>query len=74
MKKYSNGELTVIWRPEKCIHAGYCVRLLPQVYDPHQTPWVKPQNASTQQLVDQIRQCPSGALSYRLNLGKEKSR
>lgn len=64
-KEYSNGEITIIWQAGKCIHSGNCVRLLPNVYHPKEAPWVKPENATTQQLVDQINQCPSGALSYR---------
>jgi len=66
-KEYSNGEVTVMWKPELCIHAAVCVRLLPDVYKPKQAPWVTPQNATTEQLIDQIKQCPSGALSYRMN-------
>ena len=66
-KKYSNGEITVIWKPERCIHAGICVKMLPQVYKVGERPWVKPENATTEQLKAQINQCPSGALSYRMN-------
>jgi len=66
-KEYTNGDITVIWKPELCIHAGICVKLLPAVYKPKQAPWVTPENASTDQLINQIKQCPSGALSYRHN-------
>lgn len=65
--EYSNGEITVIWQPEKCTHSGICVKMLPQVYNPKERPWVKPQNATTDELKAQIDQCPSGALSYRIN-------
>jgi uncharacterized Fe-S cluster protein YjdI len=65
--EYTNGELTIIWQPEKCIHAGVCVRTLPQVYDPAKRPWITIENATTEQLKAQIDQCPSGALSYRMN-------
>jgi len=70
IKEYSNGELTVIWKPDLCIHSGNCVRLLPAVYHPKEAPWVKPENATTEELIDQINQCPSGALSYRMNESK----
>ncbi|WP_029905117.1 (4Fe-4S)-binding protein [Prevotella sp. 10(H)] len=65
--EYTNGEVTVIWRPEICQHSGICVRTLPQVYNPNERPWVKPQNATTEQLIAQIKMCPSGALRYRMN-------
>jgi len=64
-KEYSNGEITVIWQPQKCQHAGICVKTLPQVYKPGEKPWVKVENASTDALKDQINQCPSGALSHK---------
>jgi len=67
---YSNQEVTVIWRPALCIHSGVCVRTLPKVYHPADKPWVKVENASTQELIDQIKTCPSGALSYKMD--KEK--
>ncbi|WP_051697941.1 (4Fe-4S)-binding protein [Prevotella sp. 10(H)] len=53
-----------MWRPEICQHSGICVRTLPQVYNPNERPWVKPQNATTEQLIAQIKMCPSEALRY----------
>lgn len=67
MREYSNGEITIIWKPEKCIHAGVCVRTLPKVYQPCERPWVKPENATTEELIAQIELCPSGALTYHKN-------
>lgn len=64
IKEYSNGELTVVWKPQKCVHAGECVKALPEVYNPKEKPWIKAENVSTQALKDQIAKCPSGALSY----------
>lgn len=71
IKEYTNGELTVIWQPELCCHAGHCVKMLPKVYCPKDRPWVKIGNATTEQLMAQIHACPSGALTYRLEK-KEK--
>ena len=67
IKEYSNGELTVIWKPKKCIHSGICVKTLPEVYQPKEKPWVKHENATTEALKSQIDKCPSGALTYRMN-------
>lgn len=67
VKEYSNGELTVVWKPEKCIHSGICVKTLPKVYHPKEKPWIKPEMASTSELKSQINKCPSGALSFYLN-------
>ena len=71
-KEYSNGELTIVWQPEKCIHSGVCVKTLPQVYNHKEKPWIKQHNARSEQLVRQIDTCPSGALSYFFN-NDEKS-
>lgn len=63
--EYPSGEITILWKPELCIHSAVCVRTLPEVYDPKRRPWIRPENASTGQLTEQIGKCPSGALSIR---------
>ena len=67
IKHYSNGELTVVWKSHLCQHSGVCVRTLPQVYNTRLRPWIKPENATTNELKAQIEKCPSGALSYFMN-------
>ena len=63
-KEYSNGEISVVWKPGLCIHAGECVKALPEVYNPNEKPWIKVENGTTEALQAQIKKCPSGALSY----------
>lgn len=63
--EYSNGEVTIIWKPSLCQHAGICVKLLPKVYNPKSRPWIKPENATSQELINQVQQCPSGALTIK---------
>ena len=72
VKHYTNGELTVVWKPGLCTHSGVCVRTLPMVYNTTARPWIKPENASTAELKAQIGKCPSGALSYFINDGEDK--
>ncbi len=69
VKTYTNGEITIVWEPARCTHSGICVKTLPQVYNPLAKPWIKIENATTEQLKDQISKCPSGALSYYVNDG-----
>jgi uncharacterized Fe-S cluster protein YjdI len=64
---YSNGEVTVIWKPGLCIHSGICVKGLPEVFKPGQQPWIDPGKVATQLIIDQVKKCPSGALSYTMN-------
>ncbi len=63
-KKYTKDELTIVWKPGKCIHAAVCVHTLPKVYNPQAKPWIAVDNATTEELKAQIESCPSGALSY----------
>lgn len=64
VKRYSNGEITVIWRPKLCIHSVRCVRGLPKVFNVLRRPWVDPFAATTDEIIAQVEQCPSGALSW----------
>jgi uncharacterized Fe-S cluster protein YjdI len=66
-KEYSNGEVTVVWEPGKCIHSGICVKTLPAVYNPEAKPWIKVENATTAELKEQIDACPSRALTWYMN-------
>ncbi len=66
-KEYTNGEVTIVWKPKTCIHAGECVRGLPSVFNSKARPWINPEGATTQEIVDQVKKCPSGALSYYMN-------
>lgn len=66
-KRYTNGEVTIVWQPAKCIHSMNCFKGLPQVFDPNKRPWANAEGATTAQIVNQIKKCPSGALSYEMN-------
>ena len=63
--EYSNGEVTIVWKPGLCIHSGNCVRGLPAVFNVKRRPWIDASAAGTQAMIDQVGKCPSGALSYR---------
>jgi uncharacterized Fe-S cluster protein YjdI len=62
--KYSNGEVTIVWKPDLCTHSGYCAKGLPDVFKPKQRPWITPESSVTEKIIDQVKKCPSGALSY----------
>lgn len=64
IKHYTNGEVTIVWEPERCIHSAICFRGLPTVFKPKDRPWVVPTGAPTGQIIAQIEACPSGALRY----------
>ena len=63
IKRYSNGEITVVWKPSLCVHSTICAMGLPEVFDPHRRPWVVLNGYDSKTIVDQVERCPSGALS-----------
>jgi uncharacterized Fe-S cluster protein YjdI len=62
-KEYTNGEITVVWKPDLCIHSTICWNGLGDVFRPKERPWIKIDAASSEQIAAQVAQCPSGALS-----------
>lgn len=66
-KHYTNGEVTIVWKPKTCIHSAICVKGLPEVFHTKELPWITPENSSTEKIIDQVKKCPSGALSYLMN-------
>lgn len=66
-KKYSNDDVTVVWKPSICIHSTICWKGLIEVFNPRERPWIKMEGAETERIVEQIQKCPSGALSFYYN-------
>lgn len=69
-KKYSNGEVTIVWKPAACIHSTICWRRgtgMPQVFNPKERPWIKMEGGESAAIVEQVKKCPSGALSFYYN-------
>lgn len=64
---YTNGEITVLWQPDKCLHAGHCRTRLPEVFDARSDLGIDMKAADSRKIVETILHCPSGALSYTLN-------
>ncbi|HEU4470677.1 MAG TPA: (4Fe-4S)-binding protein [Flavisolibacter sp.] len=75
-KTYTNGEVTIVWKPASCIHSTLCWKEatgLPSVFDPRVRPWIRPEGASTEKIIEQVNKCPSGALTFYYN-GQEPAR
>lgn len=74
-REYATDELVVEWRPELCYHDRACIRAQPAVFDPNRRPWVEAGAASTADVEEAVRRCPSGALrSHRVGLRVEPER
>lgn len=64
IERYRNGEITVTYDPDVCIHAGRCVKGLPGVFDAKKKPWVDIDGAEADAIEAQVAKCPSGALGF----------
>ena len=66
-KHYTNGEVTIVWQNALCTHSANCVKGLPEVFKPRESPWIRPENSTTEKMIEQVKKCPSGALSFFMN-------
>lgn len=72
-REYRNEQIIVYWEPELCIHAGNCFRGLPEVFKPHERPWVLVNAASADRIAQVVMNCPTGALHFeRLDGGPQE--
>ncbi|MBI1342992.1 MAG: (4Fe-4S)-binding protein [Terrimonas sp.] len=67
---YSNDDITVVWKPHVCQHSTLCWKGLIQVFNPQKKPWVNIDAADSERIIEQVKICPSGALSYFMNRDK----
>ncbi|MDI9311102.1 MAG: (4Fe-4S)-binding protein [Limnohabitans sp.] len=69
-KKYSNKDITIVWKPDACIHSTKCWKGengLLSVFNPSVKPWINAEGATIEEIIKRINNCPSGALSYYSN-------
>jgi len=66
-KHYTKDGLTVIWKSGLCIHSTNCWRGLGEVFDPQVNPWINMDGADKERIIEQVKKCPSGALSYTID-------
>ena len=62
LQMYESREVRVTFDPELCIHSRVCLRTLPAVFDVARKRWVRPENATTDEVLATVAKCPSGAL------------
>jgi CDGSH-type Zn-finger protein/uncharacterized Fe-S cluster protein YjdI len=66
---YESDEIKVTYDLKRCIHAGECVRGMPEVFDVKKKPWIQPDKSSSKKIADVIEKCPTGALHYEIKKG-----
>lgn len=66
-RNYVGKKITIHDNRKICSHAAECVNNLPSVFRLDARPWIDPDGAQTEAVVDTVRKCPSGALSYSID-------
>ncbi len=66
-RQYTNGEITVFWRPAKCVHATTCFRELLDVFNPGRRPWINMKGAPTRRIIEVVNKCPTQAIYWKYN-------
>ncbi len=61
---YARAKITIHDNRGLCAHAGACTDQLAAVWRMKQEPWIDPDGAARDAVIETIKQCPSGALSY----------
>ena len=69
---FSNRDITVTYDPCVCINAERCARELSNVFRNSVIPWIDLDGDSTDNIVRQVKKCPSGALKFAYNNQNEE--
>jgi CDGSH-type Zn-finger protein/uncharacterized Fe-S cluster protein YjdI len=70
IRDYVGKEVTISYDAGRCIHAGECTRGAPQVFERDARPWIRPDGASVEHIINVVARCPTGALTVRANDGR----
>jgi uncharacterized Fe-S cluster protein YjdI/CDGSH-type Zn-finger protein len=62
---YRHGGIAVSYDPNVCIHAAECARGLPEVFDPREKRWIRPERGDAKRIEAVVARCPTGALKFR---------
>lgn len=61
---YKGKAITIHDNRGICAHSGFCTDGLPLVFNMDREPWIDPDGAEAEEIIETIRKCPSGALGY----------
>ena len=66
-ERYQAKRITIHDNRSICAHAGHCTDGLDSVFKYKSEPWIDPGGDAVEAIIETIRRCPSGALSYTLD-------
>ena len=67
IKEYFGAQIKVLDNRGVCDHNGACINFLPSVFRMGVRPWIYPDGDTPERIIELIKQCPSGALSYEID-------
>ena len=63
-KDYFGAKIIVHDNRRLCSHSAECLRNLETVFRLDRRPWINPDESDVKSVIETVRKCPSGALSY----------
>lgn len=63
-RNYVGKQITIHDNRGICSHAGYCTDGLASAFRMKEKPWIHPDGAEAEAIIETVTKCPSGALSY----------
>ena len=70
---YVGQQATVFDNRGLCAHSGFCTDRLNAVFHLGEEPFVTPSGARLDEIMQAVRRCPSGALSYGMDGGEDRA-
>lgn len=67
---YEGDEVDVTWNGRLCIHIGECGRATGDLFVGGRKPWCQPDVTSTEDVIEVVERCPTGALTYTAKDGR----
>lgn len=64
---YAGKKITIHDNRGICAHIGFCTGGLPKVFQMGVEPWINADAESVEKIIETIKKCPSGALSYSID-------
>ncbi len=64
---YPGKKITIHNNRGICAHVGYCTSGLPAVFRMGVEPWIDPDAETVEKIIETVKKCPSGALSYSID-------
>jgi CDGSH-type Zn-finger protein len=65
--RYQGQQLEILDNRGICAHSGFCTERLASVFHLRQDPFITPSGGRLDEIIQSVRACPSGALSYAID-------